>query len=158
MERHTNVIDFSKLSGSVTLTRWAVFDPHVLLCSLCLSKTSLHHYLWMPLREVLVWWNISFDHRSTQKALFFFLNMCPNLPHVIRGIDRLSGAFLCICAEFQRAPALLRILNGVLAYARSLPWLSVTGSICLYLMEITKGLSGKIGGNMSNGKISSMSR
>lgn len=121
------------------------------------TKTSPLCYLWTPLREVLVWFIISFDHRATQSS--FISHVSQTIAHVIKGTDKLSGAFASICAEFQRAAALSKILCGLLEYGILLPWISVTGNIYLCLMGITKGLSDKIDGiNMLNGKTNSRSR
>lgn len=121
MGRHTNMVAmvrFSIMSGSVTVKRQPMFDPHVLLCPLCLQTphyfTICHPSRGGPCVNEQFWSQV-----FTQS----FVSFCvPDSAHVIKGTDRPTWAFLFIlCEIFLRTAVMSRILNDLLEYERLLP-------------------------------------
>lgn len=125
-------------------------------CSIFVNGGEKIHYVWALFCFVTILLSVKtsegdpcvfeyqFWSQVYTQSFFFFPPMYPKpCPCHQRNWWAKLGLSVYLCYKFQRSPALSRILKSLLEYGILLPWISVTGSICLYLMEIIKGLPNK---------------
>lgn len=131
------------MEGDRDHKKYTVFDLCFAL-SFCLQNfATLLSVKTTEGRSLYVWISVLITGLHS-KLFLFFLPCTSNHAPVIKGTDGLSWAFPIICAKSSKGLLPCQEFLSLLEYGILLPWTSVTGNICLYLVEITKGLSHEI--------------